>query len=110
MARLRMLQNCEFIAVDQEGNEKNVQLGASTYIEVDKVELMNTQDGIFANVFLKDGSTLEGVLWEVFENHGVPEIKIEEKELNEDDSEEVPSEDERPQEASTNRDAGTKAK
>ena len=103
MNRLRAIKNAEFVATSYDPNvkekERLIQIGASTYIEADKVVRTNLlyQDGAVeeqTDIHLSNGYIIEGVLdyTSIFENHGVPEdiatIKVKfEKETKVNDNE-----------------------
>lgn len=82
--KVRALTNAELVATSSNGSERTVQFGSGTYFEVNHI-LTYKQDGEkLADITLKDGSVIEGVVWNnaVFENHGAVEEDISTKKSN----------------------------
>lgn len=76
MKRIRALYNLELY----DNNGVIRQIGSETYIEAEKIS--KYEDG-YCDILLKDGTSLLGVVYSDFENHGVPEDNIRNIQINE---------------------------
>lgn len=76
MGRIRVLTNCEFYIDLPNGDTQRVLYGASTYFEAEKVETYLNEGERFANIYMSGDKVLNGVVWQVFENHGTPETDL----------------------------------